>query len=100
MNMQNLMMQAQKMQRDIEKKQKEINESEFVGKSEWVEITMLGSRKIKKIAYTIDKESLDKDDMDLLSDMITIAFNDANSKIEKEYSNKMGAYSSMLGGIR
>lgn len=100
MNMQNLMMQAQKMQRDIEKKQKEINETEFVGKSEWVEITMLGNRTVKKIKYTFDRDSLDKDDMDVLSDMITIALNDANSKIDKEFNNKMGAYSSMLGGIR
>ena len=100
MNMQNLMMQAQKMQRDIEKKQQEINETEFVGKSEWVEITMLGNRTVKKIKYIFDRDSLDKDDMDVLSDMITIALNDANNKIDKEINSKMGAYSSMLGGIR
>ena len=36
MNMQNLMAQAQKMQRDIENKKKELDSMEFVGHSEWV----------------------------------------------------------------
>ena len=35
MNMQNLMAQAQRMQKDITKKQEEIYKKTFVGKSEW-----------------------------------------------------------------
>ena len=44
MNMQNLMAQAQRMQKDITKKQEEIYKKTFVGKSEWIEITMNGKK--------------------------------------------------------
>ena len=49
MNMQNLMAQAQRMQREITKKQEEIYKSTFVGESEWVKITMTGKRVIEKV---------------------------------------------------
>ena len=40
MNMQNLMAQAQRMQRDIMKKKEEVGKQLFTGKSELVEVTM------------------------------------------------------------
>lgn len=97
MNMQNLMAQAQKMQKEITKKQEEIYKTIFIGKSEWVEITMTGDKKIKKveIKYTGDLN----EDKDMLGDMITIALNDAYSKIEREIEKKLGAYSKQLGGL-
>ena len=53
MNMQNLMAQAQKMQRDIQKKQEEINQTEFEGSSQAVKIIINGKKEIVKI--NIDK---------------------------------------------
>ena len=50
MNMNNLMAQAQKMQKDIQKKQDEINSMTFVGESEWVEVTFNGK---KELSFTI-----------------------------------------------
>ena len=47
MNMQQIMQQAQRMQRDITKKKEEIDKMEFLGKSEWVEIVFNGKREIK-----------------------------------------------------
>jgi nucleoid-associated protein EbfC len=96
MNMQNLMAQAQKMQKDITKKKEEIDASEFTGKSEWVEITMYGNKKIKSIKIS-NKESMDKDDIEALEDMLKIAFNDACNQIENEINNKLGMYSQMNG---
>ena len=97
MNMQNIMAQAQKMQRDITKKQEEIYNTQFIGESEWVEITITGKKEIVKlnIKYTgnIDEER------ELLEDMITIALNDAFKKVEKEIDNKLGMYSKQLGGL-
>ena len=97
MNMQSLMAQAQKMQREITKKQEEIYNSVFEGNSEWVKIVLNGKKEIQKIEilYTGDLN----DDRDMLSDMITIAFNDAMKKIEKEIENKLGSYSKQLGGL-
>ena len=41
MNMNALMQQAQKMQRDMQKKQNELNSTEFVGESQLVEIVFM-----------------------------------------------------------
>ena len=53
MNMNNLMAQAQKMQKDIQNKQNEINAMSFVGESEWVEVTLKGNKTIIVIAHRL-----------------------------------------------
>ena len=49
MNLQNLMKQAQSMQNNLMKAKKEIDSKEFIGKSELVEVTVYGNKKIKSI---------------------------------------------------
>ena len=96
MNMQQIMQQAQRMQRDITKKKEELNAMEFTGKSEWVEITFNGKKDVK--AFKILKDgTIDNDDKEMLEDMILIAMKDAFSKIDKETENKLGQYASMSG---
>ncbi len=96
MNMQQIMQQAQRMQRDINKKKEEIDNMSFVGKSEWVEITFSGKREIQ--SFKILKEgSIDGDDKEMLEDMIMIAIKDAFNKIDQETENKLGQYASMSG---
>ena len=55
MNMQQIMQQAQRMQRDITKKKEEIDKMEFLGKSEWVEIVFNGKREIKSFKILKDE---------------------------------------------
>ena len=96
MNMQQLMQQAQRMQREITKKKEEIDNSTFEGKSEWVNITFNGKREI--LSFKITKEGvIDEDDKEMLEDMIMIAIKDAFSKIDKETESKLGQYASMSG---
>lgn len=96
MNMQQIMQQAQRMQRDITKKKEELDAMEFTGKSEWVEITFNGKKDVK--AFKILKDgTIDNDDKEMLEDMILIAIKDAFSKIDKETENKLGQYASMSG---
>ncbi|MEF2663083.1 MAG: YbaB/EbfC family nucleoid-associated protein [Bacilli bacterium] len=95
MNMQQIMQQAQRMQRDITKKKEEIDKMEFLGKSEWVEIVFNGKREIK--SFKILKDEIDVDDKEMLEDMIMIAIKDAFSKIDKESESKLGSYASMSG---
>ena len=98
MNMQAMMMQAQKMQKDILKKKEEIEKAEYVGNSELVEITIYGSKKVKSVKLK-NMESFSSDDAEFLEDMIKLAMNDAISKVEKETENKLGAYGKQLGGL-
>lgn len=98
MNMQNLMAQAQKIQKDIQKKQDEINSTVFTTKNEFVEIEMYGSKKIKKIKILKDTLN-DADDIETLEDMLQLAFNESVTKIEQEKEKKLGAYANGLNGL-
>ena len=82
MNMQAMMQQAQRMQKDIMKKQEEIQSSEFTGNSELVEITIYGSKKVKSVKLK-NMDTFDKEDADILEDMIKLAMNDAISQVDK-----------------
>lgn len=96
MNMQQLMQQAQRMQRDIEKKKQELDNMEFYGKSEWIEVLFNGKREIK--SFKILKDGIiDEEDKEMLEDMIMLAIKDAFNKIETETEEKMGQYASMSG---
>jgi DNA-binding YbaB/EbfC family protein len=97
MNMQALMQQAQKMQRDIEKKKDELNKKTFVGTSELVEVTFSGDKKL--VSVSIKQDNLSDDDKEILEDMFTIAVNDAMAKIDKETDSMLGAYGSQLNGL-
>ena len=98
MNMQNLMAQAQKIQKNIQKKQDEINSTVFTTKNEFVEVEMYGSKKIKKIKILKDTLN-DADDIETLEDMLQLAFNESVTKIEQEKEKKLGAYANGLNGL-
>jgi DNA-binding YbaB/EbfC family protein len=96
MNMQALMQQAQKMQKEITKKREELDSKEFVGKSELVEIKFTGDKKVVSVNI---KEDISSDDKEILEDMISIAINDAMKKIDEEAEKIMGAYGNQFGGL-
>ena len=96
MNIQAMMKQAQALQRDMLKAKKEIDEKEFVGESSLVKITLIGTKEVKSVK--IDSSSdLEKDDIEMLEDMIMVAFNDATKKIDEETEKKMGKFANIPG---
>ena len=100
MNLQALMKQAQSMQKNImdpEFRKKKIDEMIFTGKSELVEVKMNGKREV--LSVEIKSDELEKDDLEILEDMIKIATNDALKQIEKEVNNKLGSQAGALGGL-
>ena len=98
MNMQNIMAQAQRMQREIAAKKEELEKMEFVGKSEWVEITFTGGRVIKSVKI-VKSGVIEEDDKEILEDMIQIATKDAFVQINKAMSEKLGQYAGALDGL-
>ncbi len=92
MNMQNLMAQAQRMQRDMQKKKEEIDGTLFTGNSEMVEVVFNGKKEMISIKI---KGKLEPDDLEILEDMIVLASKDATSKVDKAIEEKMGS----LGGL-
>ena len=98
MNMQNLMAQAQRMQREITAKKEELEKMEFVGKSEWVEITFSGARIIKNVKIIKDGD-ISNEDKEILEDMIQIATKDAFIQINSAMNDKLGQYAGALDGL-
>ena len=83
MNMQQMMAQAQKMQRELKKAMAALAEKDFVvTKGGAVTVTVLGNKEIK--AVEIDKEAFDEDNREMIQEMIALAINEAISKIEEE----------------
>lgn len=82
MNMQQMMMQAQKMQRDLNKAMSELDSKEFtLTKGGAVTVTMLGSHEVK--AVSINDEVLSAENKDMIEDLIVIAINEIHEMIEK-----------------
>ena len=95
MNMQAMMQQAQKLQRDMMKAKNEIDEKKFTSTQGFLTIEMKGNKEVTNVK--IDKENLDKDDIEMLEDLISLAVNDNVKKIEKETESKMGKFGGLSG---
>ena len=84
MNMQALMQQAQKMQREMEKAQKDLEAKEFeiISAGGGIKVTMTGAKVVKNIE--IDEDIIDPEEKEMLQDMIVVAINEAISLVIKE----------------
>ena len=98
MNMQSIMAQAQKMQRDLQKKKDELNQQLFPGKSDWVEVVFNGNKELISVKLLFQGE-ITKDDHEMLEDMFALAVKDSMKKIDAAFQEKMGAYAGMLDGL-
>ncbi|PLX16593.1 MAG: YbaB/EbfC family nucleoid-associated protein [Candidatus Muiribacterium halophilum] len=95
-NMQNLMKQAQKMQKEMAKAQEALKDKEVEGSAggQMVKVIMTCSNEVKEVI--IDKEVIDPDDQEMLQDLIAAAFNDAVKKAAEESERSM---SKLTGGM-
>lgn len=98
MNIQNLMREAKKMQKNLQKTQEELANTTYDGVSSLVSITLNGNKDVLSVKINID-ESLDKEDIEMLEDMIVIAFQDASKKVDADKEKKLGKYGQGLTGL-
>ena len=97
MNIQAMMRQAQAIQKDMMKAKEEIDNKTFEASSSFVKVSMKGDKKIESIS--IAKEELNKDDIEMLQDMLVVALNDAMNQIDKETEQKLGKYTQGMPGL-
>ena len=97
MNMQAMLKQAQKLQSDMMKSQAEIHNMTFTGKSSNVSITINGKGEVTDVK--LELEEVEKDDIEMLQDMIMLAFNDAKKQLDKITEQKMGGYTKGMPGL-
>ena len=95
MNMQAMLKQAQALQKDMLKVKDEIESTDFTGESSFVKVTVKGSKEL--VSVEINADSLDRDDIEALQDMIVVAINDAHKKIDDMTEKKMGKFGNIPG---
>jgi DNA-binding YbaB/EbfC family protein len=95
-NMQALLKQAQKMQKDMQQAQVEAEAFEAEGSAGGgaVRIVMNGKYDVSKVQ--IAKEACDPSDVEVLEDMVQLAINDAVQKVRKNTDEKL---SRVTGGM-
>lgn len=98
-NMNQLMKQAQRMQRQMEEAQASLEEAEFTGKAGGgaVEVTVSGKKEVTKVQ--ISPDAVDPDDVEMLEDLIMAAVNEALRAADESSQASMAKLTGGLGGL-
>ncbi|UWV84081.1 YbaB/EbfC family nucleoid-associated protein [Mycoplasmopsis felis] len=91
-----LIKRLKNMQQEMEKKQNELNDKEFVVEKQGITISAKGDMSIQKI--TIDEALVDPDDIELLEDLIVVSFNELIDNI-KEAQNEIAPKDIQVGSL-
>lgn len=92
---QQAMMRLKKMQKQMMEAQEKLENTIFKGTAGGVvTVEVKGSHEV--LSVTIDKEALE-DDLEMVQDMIVLAINDANKKIDAESQKTLGAFGGGMG---
>ncbi|WP_215491835.1 YbaB/EbfC family nucleoid-associated protein [Fenollaria sporofastidiosus] len=94
-NMNNMMKQLKKAQENMQKKQEEIEATTLEVDKGMVKVEITGKKEIT--AITIDPEVVDKDDVEMLEDLIMVAVNEAIAKADDLMNTEMGKLTGGLG---
>lgn len=96
--MQQMLMQAQKMQREMAKANAALDEKEFkVSKNGMVELTITGNNTIK--ALDIDADALDPENKEMLEEAVKMAFEEALKQIAEERAEIEEKIAGRAGGF-
>ena len=92
----NIMKQAQEMKVNMEKAKKELSETEIIGQSGggMVKVIMNGNHEVNRVEIN---ENLMKDDKEMFEDLVAVAINDANRRVEKITQERMSNVTSNMG---
>lgn len=88
-NMNNLMKQAQKLQKEMATMQGELEKKQFSATVGGGAVTATANGKKQLIDIKIKPEVVDPDDVEMLQDLVLSACNEALKKAEEETANEM-----------
>lgn len=94
----NLMKQAQRMQRQMEESQKELETKEVSATSGGgaVEVTVSGKKEV--VSIKIDPDVVDPDDVEMLEDLVVAAVNEGLRQIDELSAQTMSKFTGGMGG--
>ncbi|MCL2592908.1 MAG: YbaB/EbfC family nucleoid-associated protein [Defluviitaleaceae bacterium] len=97
MNMNNLMKQAQKMQKQMETAQEELANKvlEITSGGGAVKVEITGAKVINKI--TLSPDVVDPDDVEMLEDLVLTAVNEAVRQADEMHQKEMGKLTGGMG---
>ena len=96
MNMNKMLKQAQKMQEDMAKAQKELEEKEVEASVGGGAVTVKVNGKKEIIDIAMKPEVVDPDDIEMLQDLVISAVNEALRKVDEMQQSQM---SKVTGGM-
>jgi DNA-binding YbaB/EbfC family protein len=97
-NMNELMKKAQELQRKMEEINKELEEARVTGVAGGGVVKAVVSGKLEIVSIDISAEVIEKDDKEMLEDMIVAAVKEAQGKAKKISQEKLAALG-MPGGM-
>lgn len=95
-NINNLMKQAQKLQKEMAQAQQELEEKEFEASVGGGAVLVKVNGKKEVLSIKIKEEVVDPDDVEMLEDLVLSAVNEALRKADENTANKMGK---LTGGM-
>ncbi|KNY28538.1 YbaB/EbfC family nucleoid-associated protein [Pseudobacteroides cellulosolvens] len=98
-NMNNLMKQAQKMQKDMEKVQEEVHQKTVEVTAGGGAITVVVSGKKELVKIDIKPEVVDPEDVEMLQDLILASVNEAIRKADEMVNAEMSKVAGGLNGF-
>ena len=99
MGMGNLQRMALQMQQEMERIQAELAEATVEGSAGGGAVRAVVTGKQTLVSLAIDPGAVDPDDVEMLQDLVTAAVNDALEASRRLAEQKMGALSSLTGGL-
>ncbi len=95
-NMNNMMKQIQKMQKEMEETQTQLQEQSYEATAGGgaVKAVVSGEKRLSEIH--ISPDAVDPDDVEMLCDLIIAAVNEAMTKAEADAASKMSRFTSGL----
>ena len=94
MNIQQMMKQAQQMQEKMQRQMAEMRIEASAGGG-MVTVVVNGLKQLQSL--TLDPDVVNKDDVEMLQDLILAAINDASRKADDAMSQQLGG---MMGGMK
>jgi DNA-binding YbaB/EbfC family protein len=93
MDLNKLMQQAQQMQNQLSKVEKDLENTEYTGESQGVSVKINGKYEAQSVVISKDLIA-DDDDREMLQDLLLIAVNEAVKKASDDKENKLGGVTS------
>lgn len=95
LDIQQMMKQAKKLQEELSRQQEELAKKVFKASSGGGMVTAKVNGKFELIGLKVDPEVVDKEEIDMLQDLILAAVNEANRQAQEAAKELMGG---MMGG--